>query len=52
MCCYHPRVELEPEENVTHLDVETHEDGSRTLRRREDGSPEPLLPVDALIVGT
>src|SRR5205823_2577695 len=44
MCCYHPRVELEPEENVTHLDVETHADGSRTLRRREDGSCVHLGP--------
>jgi len=38
MCCYHPRIEVEPQDDVTQLDVETHEDGGRTLRRRKDGS--------------
>jgi Putative zinc- or iron-chelating domain len=44
MCCYHPRIEVEPQDDVRHLDIETHEDGGQTLRRREDGSCVHLGP--------
>src|SRR5260370_38417146 len=44
MCCYHPRIEVEPQDDVRHLDIETQEDGGQTLRRREDGSCVHLGP--------
>ena len=44
MCCYHPRIEVEPQDDIRHLDIETHEDGGQTLRRREDGSCVHLGP--------
>jgi hypothetical protein len=44
MCCYHLRIEVEPQDDIRHLDIETHEDGGQTLRRREDGSCVHLGP--------
>src|ERR1700720_3395128 len=44
MCCYHPRIEVEPQDDIRHLDIETREDGGQTLRRREDGSCVHLGP--------
>ena len=38
------RHKVEPQDDVRHLDIETHEDGGQTLRRREDGSCVHLGP--------
>jgi hypothetical protein len=37
-CCYHKKVDLHPDDTGEHLDAVVEPDGSRVLRKREDGA--------------
>src|SRR5260370_42231246 len=37
-CCWHPRVDIQPDEDATGLETATRPDGGVAARRKEDGS--------------